>query len=76
MMSYYKSYYKIGDRVRVIQVPPGSKKKIIKVGDEGTIMIVSILLLSHSHTEKWYKNVCIWHVWTCVCKGREKLEEK
>jgi len=30
------SYYKIGDRVRVIQVPPGSKK--IKVGDEGTIM--------------------------------------
>jgi len=29
-------YYKIGDRVRVIQVPPGSKK--IKVGDEGTIM--------------------------------------
>jgi len=35
-MSYYKSYYKIGDRVRVIQVPPGSKK--IKVGDEGTII--------------------------------------
>jgi len=28
--------YKIGDRVRVIQVLPGSKK--IKVGDEGTIM--------------------------------------
>jgi len=30
------SYHKIGDRVRVIQVSPGSKD--IKAGDEGTIM--------------------------------------
>jgi len=30
------SYYKIGDRVRVIQVSPGSKD--IEVGDEGTIV--------------------------------------
>jgi len=37
-MSYYKSYYKIGDRVRVIQVPPLAGKKKIKVGDEGTII--------------------------------------
>jgi len=31
-----RSYYKIGDRVRVIQVPPGSED--IEVGDEGTIV--------------------------------------
>ena len=30
------SYYKIGDRVRVIQLSPGSKD--IEVGDEGTIV--------------------------------------
>ena len=30
------SYHKIGDRVRVIQVSPGSKD--IKVADEGTLM--------------------------------------
>ena len=30
------SYHRIGDRVRVIQVSPGSKD--IEVGDEGTIM--------------------------------------
>ena len=32
------SYYKIGNRVKVIQVPPDSKD--IKVGDEGTLMNV------------------------------------
>ena len=30
------SYYKIGDRVRVIQISPGSED--IKLGDEGKIM--------------------------------------
>ena len=30
------SYYKIGDRVRVIQVPPGNKD--ISLKDEGTII--------------------------------------
>jgi hypothetical protein len=33
------SYYKIGDRVRVIQVSPGSKDiEVGEVGDEGTIV--------------------------------------
>ncbi len=37
------SYYKIGDRVRVIQVSPGSKD--IEVGDEGTIVnLISVHL--------------------------------
>ena len=30
------SYYKIGDRVRIIQASPDNKE--IKVGDEGTIV--------------------------------------
>jgi len=44
--------YKIGDRVRVIQVPPGSKK--IKVGDEGTIMN---LLSAHLYRIKLDKGI-------------------
>jgi hypothetical protein len=40
-------YYKIGDRVRVIQVYPGSKD--IEVGDEGTIVI---LISAHEYRIK------------------------
>ncbi len=48
------SYYKIGDRVRVIHVSPGNKK--IKVGDEGTIMN---LLSAHLYRIKLDKGISV-----------------
>jgi len=46
--------YKIGDRVRVIQVPPGSKD--IEVGDEGTIVN---LISAHFYRIKLDKGISV-----------------